>query len=163
LLNHNPFRYNVEMMKKKISTLTFNTCFVLLTIIIVSGCSTPEKKINLVEIQRSRIQILQNELEKKEQLISELKAKDWMRRPVLVDERIALKKLSFLVHEKKWAQALKESSRLKKDYSHSVALRTFRYKIFQRLGLEGKAMEERSAIQNIIAQSRNSRKASQVQ
>lgn len=162
MLNHNPLRYNVVMMKKKNNLTRFSTCFAPLTVIIVAGCATPEKKTKLVDIQRSRIEVLQKELEKKEQLISELKAKDWMKRPVLVDERIALKKLSYLVHEKKWAQALKESSRLKKDYSHSVALRTFRYKIFQSLGLASKAMEERVAIQNIMAQSRNSRKANPV-
>ncbi len=162
MLNHNPLRYNVDMKKKKINPPSFRTCLTLFTVIIVSGCASSDKKTKLVDIQRSRIEILQKELVKKEQLINELKAKDWIMRPVLADERIALKKLSYLVHEKKWAQALKESSRLKKDYSQSVALRTFRFKIFKNLGLASKAMQERAAIQNIMAQSRNTRKANQL-
>jgi hypothetical protein len=157
LLIDKSLRYNREMIQKKIKLHIIKTCFATLSLPILAGCSTPQKQSeDLVTLQRTQIQNLKRQLKQQEKLIHELKTKDWVQRPVRPDENIAFKKLNQLVKDKQWALALKESSRLKKTYPDSVTLRTYRYKIFRKMGFADKAQQEQLRIRQIMAQQKSS-------
>ena len=134
-------RYNKVMVKKKITNNLYKCCIVILSLIIVSGCSSKSKKEKILAIQKRRIHSLSTQLQEKEALIEKLKNQKWVK--VDVKKSPPLKQLHGLVKSKRWIAALKESSRLKKIYPQSIPLRKYRYQIFSSMGLEKQALNEK--------------------
>lgn len=138
-------------MKKTFFKITVNKyCLPLMLLLIFSGCSSSEKKNELLSLQKRRIQKLETQLEKKEQVIQKLKTDRWLNKPIHKHEKLALLPLNKLIKDKRWAQALRLSSELKKSYPNSVKLRVQRYKIFSKLGLKKQALNERRAAKKLL-------------
>ena len=127
------------MTKEKIFPNCFIVCLTLITLITIAGCSTDSNKNKIISIQKSRIQKLENQLQRKNEVIGQLKANKWVNKTVKKDESVFLAPLNTMIKKGQWIKALKESSRLKKLYPFSAQLRMMRVKIFNKMGLKQQA------------------------
>lgn len=128
-------------------------------IFIVIGCSTQNKREQLLSIQQQRILKLEQALLQKEKVINKMKVSRWVGQPVRVSEAVAFTKLNRLIENKKWVQALKESARLKKRYPKSIRLSGHRLKIFRAMGLSKQARKEGFMLKKLRAQNLRKRKS----
>ena len=137
-------------IKKIIHTLN-KYCALALTVTILSGCSTPEKKQQLLSLQKRRILKLEKQVTKQTKYIDKLKAQKWTNKPVRVGEKLALRRLKKIMRQKKWVKALKLSSRIKKRYPKSRTLAKYRYVIFSKMGLTKQADSENRRFRKLQA------------
>lgn len=150
--------YNKIMIKKKYIHNLNKHCLSILTLFIVSGCALPTKKDQVIGIQKVRIQKLEQQLENKNKVIAELKVQKWVKKPVKVDEALALKPLQRKIQKKQWIKALRLSSALKKQYPHSIELKKYRVMIFKKMGLNKQASREMSSLRRAMIQQKRSNK-----
>lgn len=141
-------RYNYSMMKKKYENSKKKYCFFIVSLLIVSGCSTQDKREEILHIQKRRIHSLEQELSRKQKEIDSLKQKEWMYSGKTLQQGDFLK-LKNLVAEKKWIEAVKESANLKRKFPESIQLRKYRFKIFEEMGLKKQAKRELQEMQGL--------------
>lgn len=130
----------------------------LFLIFIVSGCATESKKSQLLSLQQKRIQNLEKQLELDKKLIGKMKREQWVNRPIVKDESLALRPLKLLIKKNKWGEALHLSSQLKDQYPKSVRLRIYRHNIFKKMGLTQQAENEKNMARNILTSRKNTGK-----
>ncbi|MCJ8278251.1 MAG: hypothetical protein HRT44_08265 [Bdellovibrionales bacterium] len=140
------------MMKKKLFYNTFKCCFALLFITIIFGCSTKDKKNQIISLQKKRIHKLEKQLRLKNSTIKKLKVKKWANEKVVVSSKQRLSQLQSLMAKKRWVDAIQLSSKIKKQYPKSKQLRSMRIRIFQEMGLKNQARREKAILQKLRAQ-----------
>lgn len=140
------------MNKKKYITQLNKCCQLIVGLLIFSGCSTVDKKDEIVDLQRRRIHKLENALEQKSQLIQDMKVKKWVNLPVKAPEKIAFKPMMSQIKAKDYVGALKTSSQLKKKYPESSRLMKIRVKLFRIMGLKKQANSEINSFRKFRAQ-----------
>ena len=117
-------------------------CLWFAALFIVSGCSTQSKRENIIGIQKIRIQKLEKQLARKNNVISKFKVQKWTRQAPSVPESKALKVLKNKMKNKQWVSALKLSGKLKEFYPKSITLAKYRMLIFKKMGLKKQAFKE---------------------
>ena len=142
------------MTKKKILSPLNRYCLSFGLIIIVSGCATSDRSSKVIAIQKSRIQKLEQQLERKNLQIQKLKVGSWIKKPIRPNEDLAFINLHKMIVQKKWIAALKESGRLKSQFPESVKLSSYRYRIFNKMGLKEQAASERDIMKGLISKRR---------
>jgi hypothetical protein len=134
------------MTKKKYNSIQNKYCLSLLSLIIFIGCSTSKKEDEIARLQRVRIQKLERRVARQDKIITDLKQSRWIKKPADFSEGQALLPLKKLMTEKRWVEALKKSSELKRRYPNSRLLSRYRVTIFKKMGLKKQAHKEAQSI-----------------
>ena len=138
-------------MKKNSKNKLIKYCFLFFSICIVSGCASKDKQSKLIAVQKRRIHVLENRLQKTEKRLDRFKSKQWLKTSAH-DKKRSLRQIKSLISQRKWIPALKKSSQLKKKYPKSITLRRYRFQIFKGMGLKKQALKEKGIYDRLRAQ-----------
>ncbi len=146
------------MVKKKSCSKLFSVCIQGLILITLIGCSTFQQKTEVISLQKKRIQRLEREVKRRDQQISKMENKLFVKTLQKDNEKKSLLKLKKMIGQKQWLQALQMSSRLKKQYPRSATLTQYRAIIFKRMGLKRQAELEYIQFKALSSGPSNSKK-----
>jgi len=146
------------MVKKKTSLKLFSVCIQGLILITLIGCSTFTQKSEVISLQKKRIQRLEQEVKRRDQKISKIENKLFVKSLQKENEKKSLLKLKKMMGQKQWLEALQESARLKKQYPRSATLTQYRAIIFKRMGLKRQAQLEYNQFKALSAGPSNDKK-----
>ncbi len=133
-------------------------CLWILGLFIVSGCASQTKKQNLLGIQKIRIQKLEQQLAKKNEVIAKMKVRKWVSEPPPIPETEALKPLKQKIAKKQWVSALRLSTQLKQSYPQSRTLIKYRVAIFKKMGLKKQAIQEINDFKRELAKKKSKKR-----
>lgn len=100
----------------------------------------------MIELQKKRIEKLEQHNRRQARKIEGLKAQLWAKPSLAVVQRSSVAKLKTLVQQKKWVSALKTSSELLEERPKSLPVREVRILVLRKMGLYKEAEAEKKRL-----------------